>query len=184
MFEVKTEIISESTYTDKQGFEIREGLDQNRNRVLLKICGRGSFFSIPDGICALAKDAFSEVTESLRYVFIPKSVKIIPAYTFAYFRGEFRYTQNGKEPNELHILCEADSRPEGFYVEVSADTFQEDYEFYTEYHYRTWCGYSIHTGRNRDNLGSGDIVCYGLDLPHVHWGVSAQESLKYCENSN
>ena len=134
MFEANTEIISESTYTDKQGFEIREGLDPGRNRVLLKIGGKGSFFSIPDGIYTLAKDAFSEVTESMRYVFIPKSVKIIPAYTFAYFRGEMQYTENGKEPNELHILCEANSRPEGFYVEVTADTFQEDYEFYTEYH--------------------------------------------------
>lgn len=182
MLEGKTEILSESTYTDEQGFTIREGLDTDGNRVLLKVCGGGWFFSIPDGICALAKDAFSEVTESLRYVFIPKSVKIIPAYTFEYFRGEMKCSIDGTELHELHILCEADSRPEGFYVEVTADTFQEDYEFYTEYHYRTWCGYSIHTGRNRDGSGSGDIVCYGLDLPHVHWGVSAQESLKYCEN--
>lgn len=179
MTDVKTEIISESTYTDKQGFEIREGLDQDQNRVLLKVCGEGSFFSIPDGIYALAKDAFSEVTESMRYVFIPKSVKLIPAYTFEDFRGEMHYTTNGKEPNELHILCEADSRPEGFYVEVSEDTFQEDYAFYTEYHYRTWCGYSIYTGRNEDGSDSGDIVCYGIDLPHVHWGVSAQESLNF-----
>ena len=182
MFEEKIEMISESTYTDNLGFEIREGLDRDQNRVLLKVCGRGSFFSLPDGVYALAKDAFSEVAENMRYVFIPKSVKRIPAYTFADFRGEMHYTENGKEPNELHILCEAESRPEGFYVEVCTDTFQEDYEFYTEYSYRTWCGYSIYTGRNEDDLGSGDIVCYGLDLPHVHWGVSAQESLKYCDH--
>lgn len=182
MLEEKIEIISESTYTDKQGFEIREGLDQDGNRVLLKVCGGRSFFSIPDGICALAKDAFSEVTETMRYVFIPKSVKIIPAYTFGYFRGKSKWYIGGKEVHELHILCEADSRPEGFYVKVIEDTFQEDYELYTEYRYRTWCGYSIRTERNRDSLGSGDIVSYGSDLPHVHWGVSAQESLKYCEN--
>ena len=181
MSEAKAEIVSESTYTDERGFEIREGLDEHQNRVLLEIRGEGSFFSVPDGIYALAKDAFSEVTESMCCVFIPKSVKVVPAYTFGDFRGEFKFTIDGKEPRELTILCEADRRPEGFYVEVCADTIQEDYEFYTECHYRTWCGYSIRTGKSEDGLGSGDIVSYGLDLPHVHWGVSAQESLKYCE---
>lgn len=182
MFEIKTKIISESTYTDKQGFEIREGFDRYQNRVLLKIRGRGSFFSIPDGVYALAADAFSEVTESMRYVFIPKSVKIIPAYTFEYFRGSVPHKIDGNETHELDILCEADSRPEGFYVEVSADTFQEDYEFYTKYRYRTWCGYSISTWGERDGLDLGDIVFYGSYFPHVHWGVSAQGSLKYCDN--
>ena len=182
MFEIKTALISESTYTDKQGFEIREGLDKDRNRVLLKICGRGSFFSIPDGIYALAKDAFSEVTESMRYVFIPKSVKIIPAYTFEYFRGSIPQKIDGKELHELDILCEADSRPEGFYVEVSEDTFEEDYSFCTEYKYRTWCGFSIATESLEKDSGSGDIVPYGFAMPHVYWGVSAQESLKYCDN--
>ena len=182
MLEEKIEIISESTYTDKQGFEIREGLDQDGNRVLLKVCGGGSFFSIPDGICALAKDAFSEVTETMRYVFIPKSVKIIPAYTFGDFRGESKWSRGGKEVHELHILCEADSRPEGFYVKVIEDTFEEDYEFYTEYRYKTWCGGYISTESSRDDFESGPIVLYGSNLPHVHWSVSAQESLKYCEN--
>lgn len=180
MFEIETKIISESTYTDKQGFEIREGLDKDQNRVLLKICGRGSFFSIPDGVYALSADAFSEVTESMRYVFIPKSVKIIPAYTFDDFRGSMKVERNEKELQELDILCEADCRPEGFYVEVKDKSFQEDYEFYTEYHYITWCGYSISTRKNKDD--SGAIVCYGFRMPHVHWGVSAQESLKYCDN--
>lgn len=182
MSEGKAVSISESTYTDERGFEIREGLDQEQNRVLLKVCGKGAFFSIPDGICALAKDAFSEVTETMRYVFIPKSVQVIPAYTFEYFRGEMKCSIEGRELQELHILCEADSRPEGFYVKAIEETFQEDYEFYTAYRYRTWCGFSIHTERNRDGFGSSDIVRYGLDLPHVHWGVSAQESLKYCED--
>ena len=163
MSKENTEIISESTYTDKQGFEIREGLDQDGNRVLLK-------------------DAFSEVTETMRYVFIPKSVKIIPAYTFGYFRGKSKWYSGGKEVHELHILCEADSRPEGFYVEVTKNTFQEDYEVYTEYRYKTWCGHDIFTESSRDNFESGPIVLYGSDLPHVHWGVSAQESLKHCEN--
>ena len=129
MLEEKIEIISESTYTDKQGFEIREGLDQDGNRILLKVCGGGSFFSIPDGICALAKDAFSEVTETMRYVFIPKSVKIIPAYTFGDFRGKSKWYIGGKEVHELHILCEADSRPEGFYVRSSRILFKRIMNF-------------------------------------------------------
>lgn len=182
MFEGKTDIISESTYTDKQGFEIREGLNQDGNRVLLKVCGSGAFFSIPDGIFALEEDAFSEVTETMSYVFIPKSVQIIPAYTFTYFRGKRERSIGGKELHELHILCEAVSRPEGFYVEVIEDTFEEDYEFYTEYRYKTWCGYGFRTERVGDGYNSDNIVTYGFGFPYVHWGVSAQESLKYCEN--
>ena len=63
MFEEKTEMISESTYTDNLGFEIREGLDRDQNRVLLTVCGRGSFFSIPDGVYALAEHALCFYSE-------------------------------------------------------------------------------------------------------------------------
>lgn len=110
MFEEKTEIISESTYTDKQGFEIREGLDQDRNRVLLKIHGSGLFFSIPDGICALAKDAFSEVTESLRYVFIPISVKPFRHTHLHIFAGNSNIHKT--EKSQTNFI---------FYVKLTAD---------------------------------------------------------------
>ena len=164
-------------YTDSNGFEIQEECDAQQNRTLTGVRGSGSFFAVPDGICALARDAFSEVTETLSYVFIPKSVTDIPLYTFAGFRGALKTKVNGKELHELHILCEAESRPEGFAMVVQEETFEEDYEFYTEYKFSSWCGHGFDSGKASEVTGGPN--CYGIMTPHVQWGVSPEESLRY-----
>ncbi|MBR0538365.1 MAG: hypothetical protein IJK40_09445 [Clostridia bacterium] len=172
----------EHIYSDENNFEIHEETDENQRRILTKICGRNRSFAVPDGVYALSRDAFSEVTETMRYIFIPKSVMIIPENTFNGFRGNLICKRNGKELHELDILCEAEVRPEGFFVHVSEETFEEDYTFYTEYRYRTWCGGGVSTCSEEKNESFNGEDLYGLLAPHVHFGVSFDDFLRFCKD--
>ena len=160
-------------------FEITEITDENGNRTLTHISGEGDFFIVPDGIYAIKKGAFDDVREALRKIFIPASVKMIEQDTFKAFRNPDYFNSSTENKPPLEIMCEADSRPDGFFYELIEDRFEKDYEIYYETCLHSWLG-SRYPGTDTWEDGTPSKGVNFL-FPKVRWGCEKPSAIPFVE---